>query len=230
VLTALLLGALTAAGSPAGAQGASFARLAKVWGNEVTLTVRGSTVAQDAEAGTDLEPGDEVRTGESSGAEVLISSTGIVSVRENSVFRLEAPSAGATELRMDRGALLLRWRPSGQSSSLQVRTPNAVAAVRGTEFAVESEGGDAPTTVGVFEEGRVAASNDAGEVELGPGTETTCAAGAAPEAPRPLRVMLKYRATMRALRGRLAALQREYRRLPAEKQRELRRGRREQGR
>ena len=226
LLPAALLVALAA---PARADDAAFAQVVKVWGDEVSVRLHESTSPIDAQVGLELEPGDVLRTGEASGAEILVSSSSLVSVAESSVFRLDPGAAVGESLRLDVGAVLLKWR-TGPSAALKVRTPNAVAAVRGTEFGLSVPDNDSPTTVGVFDEGKVAASTDAGEVLLGPNSETTCAPGKPPSAPRPLKAMLKYRATMRAMRARLAQLQRDLRRLPSEKQRELRRSVRSKGR
>lgn len=62
------------------------------------------------------------------------------------------------------------------------------------------------------------------------GTKFAVATDSGTGPPRPMKVLLRYRAAMRELRGRLGALRRDYRRLPAEKLRELRRRRREPAR
>jgi len=197
------------------------AQIVCVTGDDVRVRSPGKA-AEDAKVGMELGSGDELRTGAGSGAEVMLSSEGVVSVRENSVLRLPiAQEKERGDVFLDAGAVLFKLKFS-EYTGLRVRTASAVVAVRGTEFAVETAGGEFPTVIGVFDEGRVGAATEAGEVVLNPGQETTCRADALPEKPRPLRDLLKYRAAMRELRTRLQSLRREYRRLPSEKRRDLR--------
>lgn len=225
---ALLLSAGWAAEAPEkGGKGAPHQVLVARVNGVVTLFPGGQGDGVPAANGTPLEPGDELRTAKASEAQVLLEPDGIVVMKEGSVFRL--PGAGkGPELRLEVGAALFKLLKGGPHSALVVRTPGAVAAVRGTEFAVELSSAGAPTAIGVFDEGQVAAScvsadgGAVGEVKLAPRQETVCAPGAPPTAPGPLKILLKHRALMRTLRARLIELKREYRRFPAEKRRELR--------
>jgi len=71
------------------------------------------------------------------------------------------------ELRLDGGALKIEFHPSNEHPTFQIRTPYAIAAVRGTKWVVEVGSGKMSTFV---IEGNVAVSRPNGEqtVLLGP--------------------------------------------------------------
>ena len=131
------------------------ARITMVQG-QVTVFARGGGEGVPAEEGTPLEEGDTVRTGSDGSAEVALSTNSVIDLSPDSVVTLSNLKPKQTLLDLDLGTLVakLRWKGS-PGWRLDVRTPTAVAAVRGTEFGVSvQEGGE--TTVGVFDEGKVA--------------------------------------------------------------------------
>lgn len=93
----------------------------------------------------------------------------IITAEEGTVFSLEdrGPAAGPEAARLDGKALLLEV-PEGSPGGFEVVTPQAIAAVRGTRWAVDVDG--SKTAVLVIE-GRVAVSRsaDSPAVTLGPG-------------------------------------------------------------
>jgi ferric-dicitrate binding protein FerR (iron transport regulator) len=86
----------------------------------------------------------------------------------------EGPEAAT----LDGNALLLEAPPGAAEGGFEVITPQAIAAVRGTKWAVDVAG---DTTSVFVVDGRVAVSRQAGEpgVELGPGEGVDVDAGTA---------------------------------------------------
>lgn len=128
-----------------------------------------------------LREGDSVKTGH--GAKVAVAFVGGAELRinEDSTFKMESgggskPTSVFTEFG-NAWTRLLHGK-----SGMRVRTPNAVAAVRGTEADVSLGAG--PMTVKVYE-GFVDVMNDKGTTALRAGQQTQVAgAGAAPQAAR----------------------------------------------
>jgi hypothetical protein len=126
-----------------------------------------------------LHEGDRVKTGH--GVRVGIAFVGGAELRinEDSIFKMESgggskPTSVFTEFG-NAWTRLLHGR-----SGMQVRTPNAVAAVRGTEADVNL--GSGPLTVKVYE-GFVDVMNDKGTTALRAGQQTQVAGGGqAPQA------------------------------------------------
>lgn len=126
-----------------------------------------------------LHEGDRVKTGH--GVRVGIAFVGGAELRinEDSVFKMESgggskPTSVFTEVG-NAWTRLLHGR-----SGMRVRTPNAVAAVRGTEADVNC--GNGPMTVKVYE-GFVDVMNDKGTTALKAGQQTSVAGGGqAPQA------------------------------------------------
>lgn len=127
-----------------------------------------------------LREGDVVKTGH--GVRVAVAFVGGAELRinEDSTFKMESgggskPTSVFTEFG-NAWTRLLHGR-----SGMRVRTPNAVAAVRGTEADVNL--GNGPMTVKVYE-GFVDVMNDKGTTALKAGQQTQAAAGQAPQAAR----------------------------------------------
>ena len=102
-----------------------------------------------------------------------------------------------------------------------MRTPTAVAAVRGTEFGVDVAGEE--THVGVFDEGKVEVSGQSGETQtLQPNQETSVQRGRGPAKPYALKRLLRQRRRFAAFRRRALAMRRRWRRLAPARRRALR--------
>ncbi len=210
------------AGPLAAREGEREARLTETRG-EVTLYTAEEPEGAPAEKDMPLETGDRIRTGEDSSAEVSLDGQHVVSLRENTDFTLSAARAAETELKIALGSLLAKIGALFGSESLRVRTPTAVAAVRGTEFGVEVPSDREETTVGVFDEGKLEVSGEAGAPEiLIANQETLVARGARPLPAYQLKRLVRHRAFMRGLRRRAQSLRRAWRALPPEERRELR--------
>lgn len=102
---------------------------------------------------TGLRPGDEVRTHARSRAEVHLGDGTLVRLKEKTIFRLERLETKkgilTVALRLLKGKILLKVAKLGSGSRLRVRTPTAIAAVRGTMFVVDAQA--AKTEVRVLE-------------------------------------------------------------------------------
>ncbi len=216
-MRALLCAVLAAAAAaPALAQdsdsGRWDARLTAVTG-EVVVRPAGGGDEVSGEAGMPLEEGDRVVTSADSTAEIALDGDSLIALGANSDFTLENTRKSASIFSLALGSLLAKIQKLG-SQSLSVRSPTAVAAVRGTEFGVDAAGDH--SSVGVFDEGRVEVKGASGGTEvLTPNQETSVARGRAPLRPAPLRRFAARRALMRSRVRRLAAVRRNWRPLAA---------------
>ena len=84
-----------------------------------------------------------------------------------------------TTLRLDSGALLIEFHPSERRRSFQILTPQAIASVRGTKWAMELTPGRTATLV-IDGAVTVKGGSDQGAVDLGPGQGVDVALGTGP--------------------------------------------------
>ncbi|MFA6092584.1 MAG: FecR domain-containing protein [Elusimicrobiota bacterium] len=211
------------AASGLGAQESSWdARLTQVEG-EVTVYSQDEKDGLPGQTEMPLESGDRIVIGANSRAELALDDQSIVELGPRSTFTLESLREDETRFFLELGSLSAKIRSLLSGRVLRVRTPTAVAAVRGTEFAVESEEGR--THVGVFDEGRVSVSGtDDGEaVELSSNQETQVLRGRAPARAAAMRRLLRMRANIGRLRARRETLRRTWKALPQAERLRLRR-------
>jgi hypothetical protein len=195
------------------------ARLTAVTGDVVVHPAGGGDEVS-GEAGLPLEEGDRVTTADGSTAEIALDGDSLMTLGADSDFTLEDTRKSASIFSLTLGSLLAKIRKLG-SQSLSVRSPTAVAAVRGTEFGVDVQGDQ--SSVGVFDEGRVEVRGRAGGTTiLTPNQETSIERGRAPERAGPLRRFAGRRAAMRARVRRLALVRRNWRRMAASQRRAAR--------
>ena len=161
-----------------------------------------------AEDGTPLDEGDLVRTGTDGSAEVALDTSSLVQLSADTDFVVSSLDPSDAELHLGIGSLVAKLKHLGDGEQLRVTTPNAVAAVRGTELAVSQDEDDRPTTVGVFDEGLVSVTSAGSgqEVLLEPRQETSVRTGQAPVAARPLRDLVRLRVRVENARRRVQAL------------------------
>ena len=228
MLHALLAASLLAVPGPLLAQepaeGLRDVRVTQVQGT-VTLYTADDPEGVPAEVDTPLEPGDRLVTGAGSTAELAFDSgESVVTINESSDFTLRDARRSATVLELSSGGLLAKIKKLLEGETLQVQAPAAVAAVRGTEFGVEAPAGE-QTHVGVFDEGRVEVTGQAGPPQfLEPNQETSVVKGAPAQPPRGLQRFARRREFMRkVMRARVARLRGRWRALPPQQRRELRR-------
>jgi len=89
-----------------------------------------------AKTGEALAAGDVVTTGKGATAVIELTDGSRLKLRESSRLRLEPSAAGsrATEVMLLLGGVFARVTKRAAGAEFRVRTPGAVAAVRGTEF------------------------------------------------------------------------------------------------
>lgn len=199
------------------------ARLTAVSGEVTVYTADAPTQPAAASVGMPLDEGDRVVVAAGGSAEVSLDGTSLLELGENADFTLTSLSRARAELSLALGSLLAKIQKLGDDR-LQVRTPAAVAAVRGTEFGVDAGGAGAEARVGVFDEGRVEVTGSGGMETLTPNQETSVRPGERPRPAAPLSGrFLARREAMRAAVRRLAVVRRGWRRVSAARRREFRR-------
>jgi hypothetical protein len=165
-----------------------------------------------AEAGMPLEEGDRVVTPTGATAEISLDGESLLTVQENSDFTLEKTAKSESVFALKLGSLLAKIQKLG-SRRLKVRTPEAVAAVRGTEFGVDVEG-SGQSHVGVFDEGRVEVEGHGATEVLTPNQETSVRRGASPLKPFVLKRFAARRQMMQGRINRLQAVRQQWRKMP----------------
>jgi len=215
------LAVLLAAAAPAFSQEKWDARLGAVTGDVTVLPADGSPEIS-GEADMPLEEGDRVVVAEGGSAEVALDGGSLLALRENSELKIEKTAKNDSTFFLSTGALLAKIQKL-LNQNFRVRTPTAVAAVRGTEFGVEVDGDD--SHVGVFDEGKVEVTGAAGGTPelLISNQETSIKKGLAPEHAAQLKRFTARRAQMRNQRRRVAAIKAKWAALPPEQRLEKRR-------
>ena len=205
------------------------ARLAAFSGTVDVLASGETDSWREAEAGMPLSAGDKVRTGEDSSAEISLDGSGIIRLGESSSVDISSLDTASSSFFLGMGSLVAKIKGLLKAGGrLNVRTPAAVAAVRGTEFCVEHDPAANETTAGVFDEGRLSVSSldtagrtvTEGMVEKG--DEVSLRTGASEIKPGRMRRLLRRRKTLLVARARLGALHNNWKRMPPEKRREMR--------
>jgi hypothetical protein len=161
-----------------------------------------------ASDGAALAEGDTVLVGDGGAADLTLDGDSLVSISSGSELALTSLSRAETELGLTVGEISADIAKLAPDENLRVRTPAAVAAVRGTELLVAQDLPDGAARVGVVSEGRVEVDSGGKAVLLGPGQETSAQVGRAPEAPRPLSTLRARAETFLALRNRAAQARR----------------------
>jgi hypothetical protein len=92
----------------------------------------------EAELGQDVPPGSTVRTGANSLCEVVFRGRNIFQVQENSVAVIDL-GAQSSSVELTSGGIAAVLDRLGRKGEFAIRTPAAVAGVRGTIFFVQTE-------------------------------------------------------------------------------------------
>jgi hypothetical protein len=104
---------------------------------QVAVIPNGTTRASPAVKDFLVQPGDRIITGETGRVEVAAKEGTVIELREKSVFRITGLSGNKSSFFLKVGRMLGQFAPSSTTRySYQVRTPVAVAAVRGTDLAL----------------------------------------------------------------------------------------------
>jgi len=199
------------------------ARLIEAKG-EVTVFTADEPEGVPGGADMPLLPGDKVKTGEDGSAEIALSGEHGISLRPRSELTLSNLRRADSELSLALGSLLAKVQ-SLAGGLFRVRTPSAVAAVRGTEFGVEIDEADPEQTlVGVFDEGKVTVSGaDGAEETLKSNQETVVRRGSRPMPAYQLRRLARHRSAMRGFRKRAGLMRKEWRAMTPEQRQAKRR-------
>lgn len=167
---------------------AAAVQLMTTHGNATITRVDGSSHA--AVAGESIGMGSRIRTGEKSSALLLFDDGSRVLLRQASELRLQRSDKRALDggflvtLELVRGGLENIVTPQASPGNrFEIRSPAAVAAVRGTRFRVNAS---EQTTWTEVLDGAVDVGNAAGQVQAGAGYGTVAQLGQAPVAPRAL--------------------------------------------
>ncbi|HAT72701.1 MAG TPA: hypothetical protein DCS63_07785 [Elusimicrobia bacterium] len=160
-----------------------------------------------------LDPDDSVKTAPDGVAELYLDDKGAIYVGRNTQLEISSLDQGNAVFFLDSGAIVAKVkRLLNDKFKMQVRTPAAVCAVRGTEFAVEHSQFGKETTVAVFDEGSLAVTQ--AEADEGAGQEYVLeknmelSLGPEKKRLRPVRLsrMTRHKGALGAVRARLAAL------------------------
>jgi hypothetical protein len=183
IISCILTVALVGAGAtPAGAQ--TLARATSIAG-QVQYRTDDAASLQALSGSVDLPSTGSIITGPDGLAEVRYSDGTVVSIKQNSVVKVGGKEEGGIWVRLGRVVVRVqRMLSSGEPT--EVRTPIAVAAVRGTEFGVWVDE-TTRTQIYVFE-GTVGVSNVQvadREVMVGKGEMTTVVPLRPPSTPAP---------------------------------------------
>lgn len=173
--------------APCFAQDATLARIS----GPVSVLAEGATRFVKAKGGEQLLYGDTVRVGKGGVAHLVLRDRGAVLLREESLLTLQG-SPRRTTLAVKFGEFLIGLRKNLEpGQSFKVRTPAAVAAVRGTLFWGKSDKADQSAAYAGF--GHVVAVTAQGKTVLvEPGKTVTVAFGQAPADAVPSTVGLEY--------------------------------------
>lgn len=207
--------------APARAQEETWdARLAAVTGDVSVQPADGSPEVS-GEADMPLQEGDTIVVAEGGSAEVALDGGSLITVRENSEFKLEKTAKNDSTFFLKLGSLLAKIQKLGPQR-LKVRTSSAVAAVRGTEFGVEVDGDD--SHIGVFDEGKVEVTGASGGTPelLISNQETSVVKGAGPGRAEQLKRFMAHRAQMRGHGRRLGLIKAKWKALPPGQRIEIR--------
>lgn len=182
--------------------GAQDAVLEKVSGPVYFLTGGARRFAK-AKGGEQLLFGDSIRVGRGGVAHVAFGDRAALLLRDETLMSIGG-SAARTALTVDYGEFLIGlFEKLGRGASFKVRTPAAVAAVRGTLFWGKSDRTDKSTTYAGFGH-RVEVTAKGKTVVVEPGTTVVVPMDAPPGEPAPSAVGLDYAENFRidgSLRG-----------------------------
>ena len=166
-------------------QGPAAAEVALVSGQAGLLNVEG--VMQTVTVGQQLQAGAQLVTAQNSRLDVRFADGSIVTMQSNSTMKLDTLSIYSgggmvdTKLRLQQGKVEVAANPKHvPGNQMQIMTPTAVAAVRGTHFRVTS---DAESIKQETLEGNVALSAAGAEVAVKKGFGSLSEGGAPPLPP-----------------------------------------------
>lgn len=239
IKAAVVLGLMLLARGFVNAQGDNSGKAANASWDARLYNIRGKVYIQPAGGGKKWIPvtrgmplmqGDRIGTGKSSKADVSLDDGGVVTVNQSSAVLLKSLKRKDASFMLNVGRILLKVPGlKKRLEKLQVRTPAAVAAVRGTEFAVSYDTITAESEVNVFDEGQVQVTSldedgdPVGEgVLLGPRHEVRVKKDMETLQPLELKDMKGWKSGFAETRGELSELKAGYRPIKEQERMDLR--------
>lgn len=188
------------------------ARLKVVAGTVMVKTIQGDEWSQIT-GEMPLDPNDVVKTTADGVAEIYLDDKGVMALGRNTELEISDLVQEDAVFTLNVGSLVAKIKHFlNEKIKMQVRTPAAVCAIRGTEFAVEYSLMSKESSVAVFDEGRVAVNQvgesgkDSQEYLLEKNTEIRFSPDQKRFRPAPLSRMGRHRGSLGTMRARLAAL------------------------
>jgi len=164
---------------------------------DVKVTSSATKVAEIAKVGKKVFPGDTISTGPDSRAKVVMSDKNVLNISPDSQIVIEKYTNNGqdknVELKVEYGKIRasVEQKYDGEKSKFNVKTPSAVAGVRGTDFLTSYDRGSKKSEIITFT-GTVAVGKPGpggailNPVFVQPGQMTTAAEGKGPEQPKTL--------------------------------------------
>ena len=126
-----------------------------------------------------LAGGAFVRTGDLSQMALLMQDQTQLRLNQNSMLQIKEVATGSEPTRLDLKAGRAWMRSKGQAANVVIDTPNATAAIRGTEWELDVDPAGSKTMLAVFS-GSVQLSNPQGSVSVGMNEAAVAELGKAP--------------------------------------------------
>jgi hypothetical protein len=174
--TVVICGADAPGKAPA-ADSASASVIVEVAGT-AEIARSGGTNWVAAEVGSELNPGDRLRTREASRAAIRFSERSVIRLGERTTLEVQPPK-GRGERRLGLWKGLLYFFNRERPESVEFETPVAAGAIRGTEFVLESRGTEGDTELALID-GAVQLEASGREVTMGSGEMVRVRPGEAP--------------------------------------------------
>lgn len=188
------------------------ARLKVVSGTVMVKTINGDEWSKIT-GEMPLDPNDVVKTSGDGIAEIYLDDKGAMYLGRNTELEITELVLEDTIFSLNVGSLVAKIKHFlNEKNKLQVRTPSAVCAIRGTEFAVEYSQLGKESSAAVFDEGRVVVKEADGsgkepqEYVLEKNTEIHFDTAHKRFRSIPLSRMGRHRGSLTAMRSRLASL------------------------
>ena len=188
------------------------ARLKTVAGS-VMIKPAGADEWSKAEGEVPLDPDDEIKTASDGQAEIYMDDKGVIFLDRNTELAVSSLEQQDASLSLKAGSLVAKIKHFlNEKFKFAVRTPSAVCAVRGTEFAVEYSQLSGEAAAAVYDEGRVEVSvspdpgKDPQQFTLEKNTELVVDPSRKRFHPEKIFRMGRHRGTLGQVRKRLAGL------------------------
>lgn len=164
---------------------------------EVKVLSAKTKATGSAKVGLKVFEGDEILAGTDGRAKIVMSDRNVLNISPNSKIKISKyendGQARNVEIQVDYGKVRasVQQKYDGEKNKFNIKTPTAVAGVRGTDFLTSYNRASRSATFITFEGSVAVGSLGAGgailnPVYVNPGQQTEAKAGAAPEAPQPV--------------------------------------------